>query len=83
MAGSKKQKSKKSSFIQTVGPPDEEDDGLMTDLLAQLDSREPNAQSGSTAADDELHPEQAAQTESSGKQSAKSRFKARQVCYVS
>jgi hypothetical protein len=58
------------AFSPTV---DGDDDGLMDDLLAHLDSRSSDAQS----AHNEGHiPQHADQT---GKQDAKSRFKARQV----
>jgi len=73
MSGSIKRKLKKVLPTQPVisSPAvDEEDDVLMNDLLAQLDSRGPGA-------DDEVHITQP--TATNGRQDAKSRFKARQA----
>ena len=84
MAGSKKKKLKKVLPTQPVAPSptvDQEDDGLVNDLLAQLDSRAPDARSESTIADDEVHITQPEpdHTAANEKQGAKTRFKARQV----
>lgn len=82
MAASKKSKLKKPLPAQPVAsspPVDQENDGLINDLLAQLDSRAPDALSESTTAQNDVHIDQVDQTEASGKQGAKSRFKARQV----
>lgn len=85
MAGSKKNKLKKTLHIQPVAPShaiDKEDDGLMNDLLEQLDSRAPDASSESTADNEVQIAQQADHTEANGKQGAKGRFKARQVRYI-
>ncbi|KAF8228211.1 cysteine proteinase [Tricholoma matsutake] len=82
MAASKKSKLKKPLPAQPVAsspPVDQENDGLINDLLAQLDSRAPDALSESTTAQNDVHIDQVDQTEASGKQGAKSRFKARQA----
>lgn len=82
MAGSKKNKSKKSHPTQPAPIIDQESDDLVDDLVTQLDSRAPVAQLQSTTARSEaLIANQVDQTEVNGKQSAKSRFKARQVRY--
>lgn len=55
-------------------------DELMNDLLAQLDSRDETVQSESANVLNEMQlNQQANEIETSGKQSAKSRFQARQV----
>jgi hypothetical protein len=87
MAGSKKHKLRKTRPTQPVTSPstvDKEDDDLVTDLLEQLESRASNARSESTTTPNEAPPtQQGDQTEVSGKQGAKSRFKARQVRCIS
>jgi OTU domain-containing protein 6 len=84
MAGSKKNKLKKALSPPNVSflPPrvDEEQDELMNDLLAQLDSRDETVQFESANVLNEMQlQQQADEIEAGGKQTAKSRFQARQV----
>lgn len=78
----KKKKSKKSQPLPELSPSEmnKDDDDLMNDLLAQLDSRDQNVQqqSANLLNDMDLNAK-AVQIETQPKQDAKSRFKARQV----
>lgn len=88
MAGSKRNKLKKSlsPFITTETPPQvlaNDDDNLMNDLFAQLDSRNPTVQAESATIINEIQVDaQANRMEGNTKQDAKTRFKARQVSTV-
>ncbi|KAF8212283.1 hypothetical protein K438DRAFT_1806285 [Mycena galopus ATCC 62051] len=76
----KKTKLKKALDILPSPPPPDEDDGLMDDLLAQLDSRDQTvAQESANVLNDMQINEQAEALEAAAKQDAKSRFKARQA----
>lgn len=78
MAGSKKSKIKKSAVTPVINDSDAD---LVDDLLAQLDSRDHVVQEESASIIKSMHLDERAQImESSQKQDAKSRFKARQVC---
>ncbi|TFK42624.1 hypothetical protein BDQ12DRAFT_676516 [Crucibulum laeve] len=84
MAGSKRNKIKKAlSPRQPSTPPpilNNEDDELMNDLLAQLDSRNQTVQEQSATVLNEMElNKQAARIEAQQKQDARSRFKARQA----
>jgi len=60
-----------------------DDDQLMDDLLAQLDSRDKTVQAQSATIINEMNlKEQADNIEAGEKRDAKSRFKARQVCVI-
>jgi len=79
----KKNKSKKSSTTQILSPVNVDDEELMDDLLAELDSRDQTVQTESAAVLQEITEshtvvveEPSSQTE---KQDAKGRFRARQV----
>lgn len=62
---------------------DPEDDNLMSDLLAQLDSRDKAVQEESAAVLNEMHlDEKVDQLEAKPKLNAKSRFQARQVSVI-
>lgn len=62
---------------------DPEDDNLMSDLLAQLDSRDKVVQEESAAVLNEMHlDEKVDQLEAKPKLNAKSRFQARQVSVI-
>jgi OTU domain-containing protein 6 len=79
MAKKNKLKKAVNSFPE-ASPPIDDDDGLVDDLLAQLDSRDEVVQqeSANVLNDMQLN-QQADQLEATSKQDAKSRFKARQV----
>lgn len=85
MAGSKRSKLKKSlsPFKTTETPPQvlaNDDDNLMNDLFAQLDSRNPTVQAGSATVINEIQCDaQVNPVEGNNKQDAKARFKARQA----
>jgi len=77
----KKNKLKKAvNIFPEASPPIDDDDGLVDDLLAQLDSRDEVVQqeSANVLNDMQLN-QQADQLEATSKQDAKSRFKARQA----
>ncbi|KAJ7685140.1 hypothetical protein DFH06DRAFT_30874 [Mycena polygramma] len=77
----KRNKLKKAvDLISNSPPPADDDDGLVDDLLAQLDSRDETVQqeSANVLNDMQLN-KQADQIEAASKQDAKSRFKARQA----
>ncbi|KAJ6547516.1 hypothetical protein B0H19DRAFT_1166076 [Mycena capillaripes] len=77
----KKNKLKKAvDIFPHMSPPADDDDGLVDDLLAQLDSRDETVQqeSANVLHDMELN-KLADQIDGSSKQDAKSRFKARQA----
>ncbi|KAJ6496633.1 hypothetical protein C8R47DRAFT_349375 [Mycena vitilis] len=77
----KRNKLKKAvDFVSNSPPPADDDDGLVDDLLAQLDSRDETVQqeSANVLNDMQLN-EQADEIEAASKQDAKSRFKARQA----
>lgn len=77
--GKKSNKLKKALDVFPDPPPDA-DDGLMDDLLAQLDSRnETVAQESANVLNEMEINKQAEQLETTSKQDAKSRFKARQA----
>lgn len=88
MAGSKRNKLKKalSPSKTTETPPQvlaNDDDNLMNDLFAQLDSRNPTVQAESATVINEIQSDaQANRMEGNNKQDAKARFKARQVSTV-
>ncbi|KAJ7940683.1 hypothetical protein B0H13DRAFT_25410 [Mycena leptocephala] len=79
MAKKNKLKKAVNSFPE-ASPPIDDDDGLVDDLLAQLDSRDEVVQqeSANVLNDMQLN-QQADQLEATSKQDAKSRFKARQA----
>lgn len=82
MAGSKRNKLKKAFSPITSPQPTEaavEDEELMDDLLAQLDSRDQTVQAESATVLQEMTIQQAASDDGSRKQDAKSRFRARQA----
>lgn len=85
MAGSKRNKLKKalSPSKTTETPPQvlaNDDDNLMNDLFAQLDSRNPTVQAESATVINEIQSDaQANRMEGNNKQDAKARFKARQA----
>ena len=79
----KRNKGKKAQQSTTPSEPtmDSENDTLMDDLLAHLDSQDATIQTESATILNEMNlNDQATQMEATGKQDAKSRFKARQVC---
>ncbi|OCH95536.1 cysteine proteinase [Obba rivulosa] len=86
MAGSKKNKSKKlhaSSHIP-IPPPPMEDDELMNDLMAQLDSQDAVVQGESATVLNEIHLQKVASGDKldgvpPGKHDSKARYKARQA----
>ncbi len=81
MAGTKKSKNKKSAVGTSTPVINDSDADLVDDLLAQLDSRDHVVQAESASIIKSMHLDEKAQImESSPKQDAKSRFKARQVC---
>jgi len=88
MAGSKRNKHKNSQSPSktTETPPQvlaNDDDNLMNDLFAQLDSRNPTVQAESATVINEIQCDpQANRMEGNNKQDAKTRFKARQVSTV-
>lgn len=83
----KNSKSKKSSSTtQVLSPVNVDDEELMDDLLAELDSRDQTVQTESAAVLQEITVSQTVETverppseTQSSKQDAKSRFRARQV----
>lgn len=82
MAKKNKGRSKASPAVSLPAAPtmEPEDDDLMNDLLAQLDSRDRTTQEESAAVLNEMQlDKQAEELEGKPKQSAKSRFQARQV----
>ena len=89
MAGSKRSKLKKALSPPFAKTPEPErtmdDDALMDDLLAQLDSRDKTVQSESASVLNEIHINKAADTPPpapappSQKQDSKSRHRARMV----
>lgn len=79
----KRNKGKKAQQSTTPSEPtmDHGNDTLMNDLLAHLDSQDATVQTESATILNEMNlNDQATQIEATGKQDAKSRFKARQVC---
>lgn len=81
MAGTKKSKNKKSAAEAPTPVINDSDADLVDDLLEQLDSRDHVVQAESASIINSMHLDERAQImESSHKQDAKSRFKARQVC---
>ncbi|KAJ7343531.1 hypothetical protein DFH08DRAFT_872956 [Mycena albidolilacea] len=77
--GKKSNKLKKALDVFPDPPPDA-DDGLMDDLLAQLDSRDETvAQESANVLNEMQINKQAEQLETTSKQDAKDRFKARQM----
>lgn len=90
MAGSKKNKGKKApASAPPVAPPPEntmDDEDLMEDLMAQLDSKNSTVQGESAAVLNEMQLRQDANADStdvgpssSAKQDSRARYKARQV----
>ena len=80
MAGSKRAKLKKV-FANASGqshPANADDDDLVDDLIAQLDSRDTQVQAESATILNDMHLNK--QGEAQGKRDTKSRFIARQVC---
>lgn len=79
--GSKRNKLKKALSPNNDTPPmNQEDEQLMNDLMAQLDSRDKSVHSESAAVLTEMElNKQANDIDSRRKQDAKSRFQARQV----
>ena len=89
MGGSKRQKVKKflsPTRLVTPSPPAAaesalNDDDLMDDLMAQLDSKDEAAKSETATVVAEMQPDKVVeQAETAPKQDSKSRHKARQVC---
>lgn len=84
----KKTKAKLNKPASPLPPPPDmnnADDDLMTDLLAELESRDHNRQVASAGILNEMHIQEHAtelETQASKKQDAKSRFKARQVRFL-
>jgi OTU domain-containing protein 6 len=79
MAGSKKAKLKKAfASASTSSPSNADDQELMDDLLAQLDSKDKQVQSETATIINDISVN--AQNEGQGKRDTKSRFLARQVC---
>lgn len=79
----KRNKGKKAPQSSTLSEPtmEHENDTLMDDLLAHLDSQDATVQTESATILNEMNlNDQATQIETTEKQDAKSRFKARQVC---
>jgi OTU domain-containing protein 6 len=83
MAGSKKQKLRKTHPMQPPVDQENENDDLVADLLEHLESRASDARSESTTIPNEAPSKPGDQAEVSGKQGARNRFKARQVHCVS
>lgn len=82
MAGSKRSKLKQAFAPQNTSsspPTMNDDDELINDLMAQLDSRNQTVHSESATVLNEIQLNKVAGLESQQKQDAKSRFKARQV----
>jgi hypothetical protein len=82
MARKNKNKTKTAAIVLEPAVPvvEPEDDDLMGDLLAQLDSRDQTAKEEPAAVLNEMHIEKRAEKlEAKFKQSAKERFQARQV----
>lgn len=82
-AMAKRNKGKKAPQSSTLSEPtmEHENDTLMDDLLAHLDSQDATVQTESATILNEMNlNDQATQIETTEKQDAKSRFKARQVC---
>ena len=81
MAGSKRAKLKKAFASAPISPPPSnvENQELMDDLLAQLDSRDKQVQSETATIINDISNNM--QNEVQGKRDAKSRFLARQVCH--
>jgi len=84
MAGSKRNKLKKAlSPTQSIpsSPPMVDDEELMNDLMAQLDSRDKTVQSESANVlnDMQINQQATAVDEARNKQDPKSRYQARQV----
>ena len=80
MAGSKRAKLKKV-FANASGqshPANADDDDLVDDLMAHLDSRDTQVQAESATILNEMHLDK--QGEAQGKRDPRSRFIARQVC---
>lgn len=77
----KKTKSKKGAApLPTMSPPTDDDNELMDDLLAQLDSRDETVQQESANVINEMQINQTADaSETASKQDPKSRFRARQA----
>jgi hypothetical protein len=78
MAGSKKNKLKKGATKTSDNPPptDQENEDLVNDLLAHLDSREASAELAAVQSE----PQSKQRVNAIARSSAKIRFKARQVC---
>ena len=78
--GSRKNKSKKNTPTPPIAPLDDADnEQLMDDLLAQLDSQDKTVQQESAAVLNEMQISQIANEESNKKNSSRDRFKERQV----
>jgi OTU domain-containing protein 6 len=87
MAGSKRNRLKKAPSPAQSAPsslPMADDDELMNDLMAQLDSRDKTVQSESAnvLSDMQINQQATAAEEARKKQDPKSRFQARQVSAV-
>ncbi|KAL0946947.1 hypothetical protein HGRIS_013106 [Hohenbuehelia grisea] len=80
MAGSKRNKIKKAPLPPPPSTDDFDDDELMGDLMAQLDSKDQTVQAESATVLNEMHiNKQAEQIEASKKKDSKSKFMARQA----
>ena len=81
MAGSKRGKVRKAlsqrSHPSTAAPPSQDDDELMDELLAQLDSRDETVQAESAAVIQEIHKTE--ELDAKPIKRAKDKFKERQV----
>lgn len=85
MAGSKRQKVKKMAapLLPSPPPPADEDDALVDDLLAQLDSPDKDVQSQAAVVLQDVQESELEAAKANGKQTknggSRSRFDARQV----
>ena len=78
--GSRKNKSKKNTPTPPIAPlGDADNEQLMDDLLAQLDSQDKTVQQESAAVLNEMQISQIANEDSNKKNSSRDRFKERQV----
>lgn len=78
--GSKRNKLKKAlSPSNPSPPPPAEDDGLLDELYAQLDSKSPAVQSEAAVVLEQVKSNEAHELENDPKQDSRTRFEARQV----